>query len=504
MNQAGVSHSSAKYITLLAEEPLEQDLNLEESFVNTALKGTCPSVSEAVQPSMADIALENLTEQVRELKDVNARLMCCIVEKNNEVKALRESQPKSVDPSELNATGAKVVELAKAKRDVTAKYEAERTKVQKLLQEKSALQAHNEQLEEKLRQFSLPKEAVPEKVKTSISSSSSSIDRHHRRQTALEKCSVATHEATLLKQNNAKLQRLLERELGPDADVNLLLREDHPTFRGRDEQIQLLKVSRIIRAREMFSEITEKNASLQKSLTDARSKLTAEKARNEYLSKENLRLTQFNKHVVETCKKDAELIQYFQTTITELRNAVQETSPITLPLIPPLKDPPQSADLQKKIIDMEKQIQELKLTNHACINSVRNTKVTTSLPDIIAKRGDCDTISCDSLTDLPENSLDEHVPRNAHMDAGLFTPFYETLRLCKEYVEVLSDRLVKAESSWQFVTDEFNIEREASSVLQLQIRHYQQELEQCSVERRRGFRRTSKSHETVQHGVHVQ
>ena len=105
--------------------------------------------------------------------------------------------------------------------------------------------------------------------------------------------------------------------------------------------------------------------------------MTAAKARTDYLSKENHRVSQFNRHVLDTCQKDAELIKYFQTTISELRTALSKTSlpGILLPDDQPLSTTRSSINrpthsrcstdrsIFRKISNMESEIKDLKEVN---------------------------------------------------------------------------------------------------------------------------------------------
>ena len=155
--------------------------------------------------------------------------------------------------AEDTVTGAKIVELAKAKRELTAKYESEVAKVKKLQFEKSELErrlAHSESnvvdivsrdQELNSNRRLLSSKRSPDKKLEPCQSDPEVRQLTQKLHSAIEKASLASHENTCLKQQLQKVQKLLEREVGLGVDVSALLKEDTPGYRGRDQQIQLLK-----------------------------------------------------------------------------------------------------------------------------------------------------------------------------------------------------------------------------------------------------------------------
>ncbi|OQV14066.1 hypothetical protein BV898_11731 [Hypsibius exemplaris] len=435
------------------ENDQQTDLNLEQSFWNESFTPRgCSDVGAAAAnnpfavlagQSLYDVVTENLHEQIRELRDVNARLSNTVCEKEHEIRQLLQRSVSSVSDSsdkDAAATGGKITELARAKRDLTAKYEAEHSRVQKLQAEKAELAAKLAETQQKvanlfrehgrLDELTAKKSSgkIPERRSTGEELDAAAL--HHRLQVAIEKASVATQENQCLKQQLQRATKALEREVGPNVEISDIIKNDSSTYRGRDQQIQLLRAKLEITKKQLdafhlfddctsetksnkrtstssvkifskpeqneynarhrdqltqedqkrrsdFKALTEEYKQLQYSHFDLKSKMTAVKARIDYLSKENLRLSQFNRHLVETCQKDAELIKYFQTTITELRGAFSKTSIPTVSGVGILTDTTQrparsslsdssnsrsSTDrtILRKISNMESQIKDLK------------------------------------------------------------------------------------------------------------------------------------------------
>ncbi|GAU87718.1 hypothetical protein RvY_00528 [Ramazzottius varieornatus] len=400
----------------MVEDEKGEDLRLVEYFefnVDKESGDTNVTRKGLGGDTLLDMVTDNFSEQIRELRDINARLTNANLEKDMEIQQLKvKLSSLTGQNAQDTVTGAKIVELAKAKRELSAKYESEVAKVKKLQNDKAELErklmysecsvvdivARDKELNSSRRVLS-SKPAMEKKPEPSQSDTDVRL-LSHKLHSAVEKTSLAAHENACLRQQLQKVHKLLEREVGPGVDVAALLKEETPGYRGRDQLIQLLKSKLDTSRKEMealklfdrettdhgpsasnlslrtpsswksigkpepneynqkykeqlahvdqkrradIATLAEEHEKLQKAYCDLKAKTAADKDRMDYLSKENTRLCQFNRHVLETCKKDAELIQYFQKTIVELREAFSKTAGSSSHPLTPL---PESHDSQ--------------------------------------------------------------------------------------------------------------------------------------------------------------
>ncbi|XP_061166826.1 coiled-coil domain-containing protein 13-like [Saccostrea echinata] len=186
--------------------------------------------------------VDHLNDQIRELKDENARVYKLLSEKDFEVRQIkkkREDQAR-VSGAVTNETAAtKIVELSKKVRDLNAELESERTK--------------SRQYGKKCMDLQTQLNKIPEDTRSMISSAISrstlddkpddSVDMkalQDKLKYAENKMAEFRNQTSVLKQELKMVHKVLSQELGDNVNIQSLL-NSQSNWKGRAQQIMMLQ-----------------------------------------------------------------------------------------------------------------------------------------------------------------------------------------------------------------------------------------------------------------------
>nr|XP_047918250.1 coiled-coil domain-containing protein 13 isoform X1 [Anser cygnoides]XP_047918251.1 coiled-coil domain-containing protein 13 isoform X1 [Anser cygnoides] len=220
---------------------IPNDLNLFE---------TEQPVTEDDSKRLLEVENEQLQEQLREVRDENCRLYKLVKEKEFEIKQLQKKMQE--DRLALSGTcglagdvaAAKIVELAKKNREITAETESEKAKVKQLNNKVKELERELQTAVEKIHSLGGDdagiKQSTLKKIEGNLAESPEVKALQEKLTSANFKVMEFRNQLQSAKQELKMTQKLLANEVGEDVNIQSLL-TNSGSWRGRAQQILVLQ-----------------------------------------------------------------------------------------------------------------------------------------------------------------------------------------------------------------------------------------------------------------------
>ncbi|XP_071416292.1 coiled-coil domain-containing protein 13 isoform X3 [Pithys albifrons albifrons] len=193
---------------------------------------------------------EKLQDQLREVRDENCRLYKLVAEKDFEIKQLQkkvqEDRLALAGTSDLagDVAAAKIVELAKKNREITAESESERAKVKQLNHKVKELERELQAAVEKIHSLGGAAEGIKKStlkmLEGNLAESPEVKALQEKLNTANFKVMEYRNQLQSSKQELKMTQKLLANEIGEDVNIQSLL-ANSGSWRGRAQQILVLQ-----------------------------------------------------------------------------------------------------------------------------------------------------------------------------------------------------------------------------------------------------------------------
>uniref|UniRef100_A0A8C3BHF7 Coiled-coil domain-containing protein 13 n=1 Tax=Cairina moschata TaxID=8855 RepID=A0A8C3BHF7_CAIMO len=350
---------------------IPNDLNLFE---------TEQPVTEDDSKRLLEAENEQLQDQLREVRDENCRLYKLVKDKEFEIKQLQKKMQE--DRLALSGTSglagdvaaAKIVELAKKNREITAETESEKAKVKQLNNKVKELERELQTAVEKIHSLGGDdagiKQSTLKKIEGNLAESAEVKALQEKLTTANFKVMEYRNQVQSAKQELKMMQKLLANEVGEDVNIQSLL-TNSGSWRGRAQQIlvlqskvrelenqlgqtksrtslsemdeellaladprklsaqekNLLKIRSLEKEKkEALEKLTGEHDALQKNHEEVKKKLDASKARNKVLCSEVKTLKGQIATLLEKGKHDDELIDALLSQLKQMQEILKHLS----------------------------------------------------------------------------------------------------------------------------------------------------------------------------------
>ncbi|KAI6074754.1 Coiled-coil domain-containing protein 13 [Aix galericulata] len=350
---------------------IPNDLNLFE---------TEQPVTEDDSKRLLEVENEQLQDQLREVRDENCRLYKLVKDKEFEIKQLQKKMQE--DRLALSGTSglagdvaaAKIVELAKKNREITAETESEKAKVKQLNNKVKELERELQTAVEKIHSLGGDdagiKQSTLKKTEGNLAESAEVKALQEKLTTANFKVMEYRNQVQSAKQELKMMQKLLANEVGEDVNIQSLL-TNSGSWRGRAQQIlvlqskvrelenqlgqtksrtslsemdeellaladprklsaqekNLLKIRSLEKEKkEALEKLTGEHNALQKNHEEVKKKLDASKARNKVLCSEVKTLKGQIATLLEKGKHDDELIDALLSQLKQMQEILKHLS----------------------------------------------------------------------------------------------------------------------------------------------------------------------------------
>ncbi|XP_011446340.3 coiled-coil domain-containing protein 13 isoform X2 [Magallana gigas] len=205
--------------------------------------------------------VNHLNDQIRELKDENARVYKLLSEKDFEVRQIKkkhEDQARVAGAVTNETAATKIVELSKKVRDLNAELESERTKARQYGKKCIDLQTQINKIPEDTRSMmssATSRSTLDEKQDDYVDVKS----LQDKLKYAENKMAEYRNQTSLLKQELKMVHKVLSQEVGENVNIQSIL-NNQTNWKGRAQQIMMLQK----KVDELKSEITVKKPQKEK------------------------------------------------------------------------------------------------------------------------------------------------------------------------------------------------------------------------------------------------